>query len=145
MSRHDEWPLINIIMPLGLLVSLRRSICVCTHWVRLVYSTTLFFLSFFPFFFSFFLPPALICLHILHPSYFCLCPAAASLTKSAKIQAQELIKTRRIYNSGGKVITPAIFCGRRARVRGGERRLFVGSARLLKVNLRTCIGWRRRQ
>lgn len=111
MSRHDEWPLINIIMPLGLLVSLLSSICLCTHRVRLVYSTTLLFYLFTPFFFfSFFLPPALICLRILHPSYFCLCPAAVSFTKSAKIWAQELIKTRRIYNSGGKVITPAILC-----------------------------------
>lgn len=69
MSLHDEWPLINIIMPLGLRLSRAAQYAyVLAGW--LVYCAARFFcFSFFsslcpPVFFFFF--SALIRLHILH-------------------------------------------------------------------------------
>lgn len=147
MSRHDEWPLINIIMPLGLLVSLLRSICVCTHRVRLVYGAALFFhLSSSSSSLSFSFSPH--CINLFtHPSSFlflaasllplkfykeCQDPGAGTHKNSTDLQLG-----RESYRASSLLWATA------PRVGGGGP-LFVGSARPLKVNLQTRIGWRRR-
>lgn len=111
MSLHDEWPLINIIMPLGLHLSrTARYAYVLAGW--LVYCVALFFFSSSsslcpPVFFFFRINP------FTHPSsYFLPLPAGTSLkgVSRAKISGSATHKCQDLHL--WKVIAPAIFCRR---------------------------------
>lgn len=137
MSLHDEWPLINIIMPLGPRLSRAAQYAyVLAGWLVYCVAPLFFFLlcapASFPFFLLFFF--LLRINPFTHPSsYFLPLPAGTSLkgVSRAKISGTATHKRQDLHLR--KVITPAIFCRhaelwRPCHKRNGSKRwLFVWS------------------